>query len=76
MSALHLGGMKFFAEYSALSCGKEKEREAFSSPHSAVSIQPNPFTAKDAKNAKNAREAREELQFFAPFASVAVQFFG
>jgi hypothetical protein len=73
MRALHLGGMKFFAEYSALSCGKEKEREAKSSPHSAVSIQPNPFTA---KNAKNAREAREKLQFFAPFASVAVQFFG
>jgi hypothetical protein len=40
--------MTFFAEYSAMRCGKEKE----STQQSAVSIQSRRFTAKDAKSAK------------------------
>jgi hypothetical protein len=43
--------MTFFAEYSAIGCGKEKE----STQQSAVSIQPRRFTAKDAKSAKEVK---------------------
>jgi hypothetical protein len=49
--------MTFFAEYSAIGCGKEKEssqQSAFSTQQSAISQ--TPFTAKDAKDAKELKD--------------------
>jgi hypothetical protein len=48
MSAQHLGEMTFFAEYSAIGCGKEKE----SIQQSAFSVQPKTIYRKGRKERK------------------------